>query len=90
MSTRELITCRELIGFIADYLDGTLPPVALEDFHRHIERCASCRAYLSSYEWTIRLGKISLIDNDDAAEDAPEELVAAILSARGSSGRERS
>ena len=84
MSARQLITCRELIGFIADYLDGTLPPAAVDDFHRHIERCASCRAYLQSYEWTIRLGKVSLIENDAAAEDAPEELIEAILRVRQS------
>lgn len=84
MSARELITCRELIGFIADYMEGTLPPAALADFQRHIEHCASCRAYLQSYEWTVRIGKVSLIDNDAAAEDAPEELVQAILNVRQS------
>ena len=79
MSARELITCRELIGFIADYMDGVLPPDALDDFRRHIEHCVSCRAYLQSYEWTMRVGKVSVLENDAAAEDVPEELVEAIL-----------
>ena len=79
MTTRDLITCRELIGFIADYMEGQLPPVALDDFHRHIAHCVSCRAYLQSYEWTIRLGKVSVLENESTLEEAPEELVQAIL-----------
>jgi anti-sigma factor RsiW len=84
VSARELITCRELIGFIADYMDGQLPPPALEDFHRHIAYCVSCRAYLQSYEWTVRLGKVSVLENSATVEEAPEELVQAILRVRQS------
>lgn len=79
MSARELITCRELIGFIADYMDGQLSRPALDDFHRHIAHCVSCRAYLQSYEWTVRLGKVSVLENSATVEEAPEELVQAIL-----------
>jgi anti-sigma factor RsiW len=45
-------TCRELIERLIDYLDGT---ASHEDFHAHLARCSSCRAYVDSYLKTIRL-----------------------------------
>jgi anti-sigma factor RsiW len=80
---RDYITCRELIDFIADYLDGTLAPEALREFDRHLAVCPSCVAYLESYRQTIRLGKMAASADDDAAPSIPEELVRAIRAARG-------
>ena len=82
MSAQPLITCRELIDFIADYFEGALATEELDDFNRHLERCASCRAYLRSYESTIRLSRESGVDDDALLDDAPEELIRAILAAR--------
>jgi anti-sigma factor RsiW len=76
MSART-ITCRELIDFIADYLEHTLPRRDEEDFARHLAICASCRAYLATYEVTIRLGKAAY--QSEAIEAAPDELIRAIL-----------
>jgi predicted anti-sigma-YlaC factor YlaD len=78
MSARPFITCRELIDFIADYLERSLPVGQRLDFDRHLSLCESCRAYLDSYETTIRLAK-SL---DSALDEAPAELIAAILEVR--------
>ena len=52
---RPYITCRQLIEFIADYLDGDLDAVSRADFERHLPRCPSCQAYLQSYRETITL-----------------------------------
>lgn len=81
--TRPYITCRELIDFIADYLDGALTGIQTEDFQRHLSVCPSCRAYLATYETTIRAGRQVLHDDDSANVDAPEELIRAILEIRG-------
>lgn len=81
--TRPYITCRELIDFIADYIEGALTEIQLEDFQRHLSVCPSCRAYLATYEETIRAGKHVLHYDDSANEDAPEELIRAILEIRG-------
>ena len=80
MSARPYITCRELIDFIADYLDRALSASELDDFERHLSICPSCRAYLASYRATLRLEKATA--EADALEEAPEELIQAILTVR--------
>ena len=52
------ITCRQLIDFIADYLDGELDDASRGDFERHLDRCDSCHAYLDSYRNTMRLTRL--------------------------------
>ena len=80
MNERPIITCRELIDFIADYLDGALAADARFDFERHLAVCPSCRAYLASYAATIRASREAMAADD--APELPEELVQAILGSR--------
>ena len=68
----------QLIDFIADYFEGTLIEEQANDFNRHLAACPSCRAYLATYEKTMRAGKAVLRD-DSANEDAPEDLIRAVL-----------
>ena len=82
MSARPYITCRELIDFIADYLDGALKEIQAIDFTRHLSVCPSCRAYLATYQVTIRAGKAALHYDDSVNDDAPEDLIRAILDIR--------
>ncbi len=82
MADQPFITCRELIDFLMDYLDGTLPPGRRQEFERHLGVCPSCIAYLESYESTIRLGKSALAPSEEsAAGKAPESLLRAIKAA---------
>lgn len=74
-----MITCRELISFLHEYLDGTLSAHERERFERHLAVCDSCVAYLRTYETTIRMEKLAAIEESDV----PEELVAAVLASRG-------
>ena len=78
MTQRPFITCRQLIGFIADYIDGALDDVALSDFERHLANCRSCRAYLETYRQTTKVARL-LLDTDEKVEDVPEELIQTIL-----------
>ena len=83
MKQSEYITCRELIDFIADYLDGTLSPPMRAEFERHLGVCPSCVAYLDSYKKTISMGKMALARTDGPATGAvPEGLLRAIREAR--------
>ncbi len=82
MSARPYITCRELIDFIADYFEGALTDEQSADFQRHLARCASCRAYLATYEKTMRAEKGAVRYDESANEDAPEDLIRAILATR--------
>jgi anti-sigma factor RsiW len=79
MEPRPYITCRQLIEFIGDYLDGDLDQTARADFERHLSVCRSCRAYLETYRQTTEL--VHLLGTNEPAEDVPEELVQTILTA---------
>jgi anti-sigma factor RsiW len=82
MNERPYITCRQLIGFIGDYVSGELDDFSRGELERHLERCASCRAYLDSYRQTMTLVRATAAD-DVPADDVPEELVEVILRSAG-------
>ncbi len=77
------MTCKELISFLVDYVDGELPPSEQRRFDQHLELCNDCTAYVASYRETVRLGKmICRPGRDELPPDVPEDLVQAILEAR--------
>ncbi len=77
------MTCKELISFLMDYVDGELPPSEQRRFERHLGLCTDCTTYVTSYRQTVRLGKmICRPGEDELPPDIPEDLVQAILEAR--------
>lgn len=74
------MNCRECYDFLMDYLDGQLPADERAAFEAHLARCPPCVAYLDTYRATIELGKSALRGEPC---QLPEELVQAILKARG-------
>ena len=80
MTDRPYLPCREILGFLADYLGGELPAETRFEFDRHLAVCPSCRAYLASYEETIRMARVAW---EEDAGDPPEELVKAIVATIG-------
>lgn len=83
MTNNDYITCRELIDFIADYLDDRLDADQRHEFDRHLAVCASCVNYLAAYKKTIALGKQALAPTDEPATGiAPEGLLKAIKATR--------
>lgn len=82
MTSQPYITCRELIDFLMDYVDGSLPLDRRQEFERHLAVCPSCIAYLEGYKSAVRLGKSALAPSDEpAAPKAPDELLRAIKAA---------
>jgi anti-sigma factor RsiW len=80
------MTCRELIEFLMAYLDHELPPQQRAAFEAHLIECDDCVAYLDTYKETVRLGKSAFLDEEgDAENQVPEELIAAVIAARGRS-----
>jgi anti-sigma factor RsiW len=77
----DTITCRELIDFLLDYLDGELADGVRRVFEAHLAECPPCRDYLASYRVTIRLAADCAAHEGDA-EEMPEDLVRAVLAAR--------
>ena len=75
------MTCRELIEFLADYLDGELPADQRGQFDLHLDICPDCVSYLRTYRESIKLCKKAHSDEAEKICSAvPQELVDAILS----------
>jgi anti-sigma factor RsiW len=80
------MTCREFIGFLMEYQSGNLPPVERQVFDRHVGGCPACRAYLDNYRKTIEMGRAAFQgESEPLPPEVPEELIRAILTARGKS-----
>lgn len=79
----EFITCQEVITFLLEYLAKDLAPEEEREFERHLALCPSCVAYLETYRQTVRLGRIALQRELEAAPpELNAELMQAILQAR--------
>ena len=80
-----MVTCRTFVEFLADYLFGDLPAAQRDEFEEHLSACVACVAYMKTYADTIELGKAAFKDPDaPVPADVPEDLIKAILAARGS------
>jgi anti-sigma factor RsiW len=78
----EILSCRELIELVTDYLEGALPPTDVARFERHIAGCDGCTAYLAQFRQVIRVtGTLTL---EDVSPEAEAELLQAF---RGWHGR---
>ncbi len=78
----EQLNCREVIDFIAGYLDGSLAPDVARAFKYHLSLCPSCEAYLASYKQTIAMSKDAVGGGGAAPAQVPEGLLRAIRAAR--------
>ena len=52
-----MLTCRELIEFLADYVEGELRADERARFDAHLAVCPHCVDYLHGYRESIRLGQ---------------------------------
>ena len=77
------MTCREFVEFLWRYTSDELSPEERATFDMHLSTCPHCVKYLQSYQETIQIGKIALLEADDLVPaEVPENLVKAILAAR--------
>ena len=82
------MTCKEMVDFLMDYLDGILSEPQRARFEEHLAECSDCVAYVATYQEAVRIGKAVCSEEHEAAPPhVPEELVQAILSARSGKGR---
>lgn len=51
-----MMTCRDVIDLLSDYLEDELTPEVAADLERHLADCVPCRAYLATYRRTRALG----------------------------------
>ena len=77
------MTCREFVDFLMSYIDEELEADPRRVFEEHLHLCPPCGVYLDTYRDTIRLGKLACTDEAAGVpDDAPDELIRAILAAR--------
>ena len=77
-----LLTCQEVLDYLTEYLDGTLPPGEHVRMEEHLAVCPDCVAYLKNFQATIAISRRACAE-DPALNQVPEDLVQAILAARG-------
>jgi anti-sigma factor RsiW len=79
------MTCRDVADFLDRYFAATLRPPILRRFEQHLSVCSNCQRYLAQYRDTIALGRRAFHElADTVPADVPDDLVAAILTARSS------
>lgn len=76
------MNCREFVEFLMSYIDDDLDEDPRRVFEEHMHMCPPCVEFLDSYRDTIRLGKFACREEGSIPEEAPDELVSAILAAR--------
>jgi len=76
-----MMTCQQLIDFLADYQSEDLPAEQREVFEQHLKLCPPCLRYLETYATTVDLAKEVCRCEEDRPAEMPEKLVQAILSA---------
>ncbi len=78
-----MINCQEFADFLSDYLSGEVSDRERKVFDTHMDLCPPCRDYLKTFEKTVEMGKMVCSAEDSAVpNEAPEDLVQAILAAR--------
>lgn len=55
MSNSGMLTCRELVELVTDYIEGALPPDQQARFEQHLAMCNGCRTYIDQMRTTIML-----------------------------------
>jgi len=72
---RGMLTCREMVELVTDYLDGRLDDATRERFEAHVAACDACVVYIEQMRLTIvALGHIPA---EAMSPDAEKELLAA-------------
>jgi anti-sigma factor RsiW len=52
-----MISCREAVELLGDYVSAELPPDRRDHVEQHLTECPSCAAYLQSYTAVIQLSR---------------------------------
>jgi hypothetical protein len=63
-----MISCKDVVDLIMDYIENSLEPEAVKDFDMHIDGCDCCHAFINTYKRTISL------THQISREDIPDEL----------------
>ena len=76
-----MMTCKDVEGFLDDYLEGSLPWGTRLRFQIHVRMCSECGPYIERYRRAIELGQKLLGEQGDAdaADVVPQDLIDVIV-----------
>lgn len=75
MSSRRVMSCKQLVELVTDYLEGVMPLSERARFDEHLMKCDGCTAYVDQMRATIRL--VGRLREDDLPPPVREALLAA-------------
>ena len=70
-----MLTCREVVELITDYIEDDLPPEDRRRVEEHLAICDGCTTYLEQMRETIRL--TGMLTEDQIPEDQRLRLLEA-------------
>jgi anti-sigma factor RsiW len=73
-----MITCKELIDYLMDYVSDELPADRKAHIDQHLQFCPPCVTYIDTYKQTIRLTR------ELPMKPVPPELIARLKAALAS------
>ena len=73
--------CKDLIAFITEYEEGSLPKYKKFFFELHLKICPPCREFLESFHTSIKLGKKCCCPESQVPPTVPEDFIQAVLRA---------
>lgn len=76
-------TCQQVLDYLSDYLDRSLPAEELAHLDEHLAVCPECVDYLNNLRMTLSAARAAYTERG-TIEPIPEPVVAAILAARQS------
>jgi anti-sigma factor RsiW len=80
LSGSGVLTCKELVEIITDYVEGTMPPDKRQRFDEHLAVCPGCQNYVEQMRTTIRV--VGTLREDMIAPQTRDALVATFLDLR--------
>jgi hypothetical protein len=55
-----VISCKQLIEFCLDYIEGALPTEESARFRRHLSQCPDCEIFFETYQKTPQVSRDAL------------------------------
>ena len=74
-SKNEMLSCREMVELVTDYLEGRLDDADRKRFEAHVAECDACTLYIEQMRMTITA--LGHIPAESISQEAEEELLAA-------------
>jgi anti-sigma factor RsiW len=78
---RDMITCRELVELVSDYVEGRLDRLTLARFEEHLAECPPCVRYIEQLRHTIEA--LGHLPPEPLAPEVERELIAVFRDWRG-------